>query len=213
MHLCQQIPSLKVTLSECTCLLEYVCVCMCYLGSAKMMGGNSASPETCVYASIPVSTILAELKWGVNGIPIFCKTAGGGCVWEEKLQVRGIFPLCSIQNNLWLQRCILLTVMMWRGSCFLSAKVPCSTFGLLCGYYIISMICRVCDPHSVPYSFSRFIRRKHYRDLNVTLPKPFITLFAVSVLACALRSVSTLFFLNVWNIWPKNQKKIICAFF
>lgn len=64
LHLCQQIASLKVTLSECTCLLEYVCVCMCYQGSAKMMGGNSASPETfeCVYASILVSTILSELN-------------------------------------------------------------------------------------------------------------------------------------------------------
>ncbi len=86
LHLCQQIASLKVTLSECTCLLEYVCVWMCYQGSAKMMGGgNSASPETCecVYASILVSTILAELNWGVNGIPIFCKRAGGGCDWEK----------------------------------------------------------------------------------------------------------------------------------
>ncbi len=58
---------------------------MCYQGSVKMMGGNSASPETseCVYASILVSMILSELNWGVNGITISCKRAGGGCDWEK----------------------------------------------------------------------------------------------------------------------------------
>lgn len=140
-------------------------ICICYLGSAKMMGGNSASTETC--ECVCFHPCLNDFSW----VEVRCerntnflqesgrRVCMGG---EKKLQVRGIFPLCSIQNNLWMQRCVLLTVMMWRGSCFLSAKVPCSICGLLCGYYIISMICRVCDPHSIPYSFSRFIQREHY---------------------------------------------------
>ncbi len=145
-----------------------ICMCVNVLsGECEDDGGGGTRPLRVLWVCVRFHPCLNDFSW----VELRCERntnflqESGRRVWLgerwKNLQVRGIFLLPSIKNKLWMQRCVLLTVMVGKKSCFLSAKVPCSTCGLLCGYYIISMICRMYAPHLMPYSFNRFIWREH----------------------------------------------------